>query len=71
MLTKDKGQALVLNISNFHEQPGMKRTGSEVDVINATHLLEQIGYRVVIHKDLTAQVCKITSILITNCNEQL
>ncbi|XP_071499130.1 caspase-6-like [Diadema antillarum] len=52
MNLRDKGMAFILNNNNFVDR--RKRKGSEVDVINVTHVFREIGYKIVVVQDLTA-----------------
>ncbi|XP_071479483.1 caspase-3-like [Diadema antillarum] len=44
--------AFILNNNNFMDQ--RKRRGSEVDVMNVTHVFQEIGYKIMVVQDLTA-----------------
>ncbi|XP_072180833.1 caspase-3-like [Diadema setosum] len=50
MNLRDKGMAFILNNNNFVDR--RKRKGSEVDVLNVTHVFQEIGYKIVVVQDL-------------------
>ena len=51
-----KGQALVINISDFKDNKLVRSPRSEIDTINIVYLLKQLRYEVTERHDLTAQV---------------
>ncbi|XP_071499126.1 uncharacterized protein [Diadema antillarum] len=52
MNLRKKGMAFVLKNNDFVDRG--KRKGSEVDVKNVTHVFQEIGYKVIVVQDLTA-----------------
>ncbi|XP_071479487.1 caspase-3-like [Diadema antillarum] len=52
MNLRNKGMAFIINNNNFMDR--RKRKGSEVDVMNVTHVFREIGYKIVVVQDLTA-----------------
>ena len=53
MWTGSKGLAYVLNNSKLKNK---KRQGSEVDLTNICHVLQELGYVLQVHTNLTAGV---------------
>ena len=51
-----KGQALVINISDFKDNKLVRSPRSDIDTINIVYLLKQLRYEVTERHDLTAQV---------------
>ena len=54
MASREKGVVYILNNNNFLIM--RPRSGSEIDVANVKHVFEEIGFKAVLQKDLTADV---------------
>ena len=61
-----KGQALVINISDFKDNKLVRSPRSDIDTINIVYLLKQLRYEVTERHDLTAQV----SLVVTACSSK-
>jgi len=56
-MTRQRGQALIINNKNFVERPDLCRKGSDADVENMSAMLKSLKFDVETHTDRTAEVC--------------